>query len=280
MIASAIASAWSGDFSRLDGKPGAQGRHNALSGKCNRVVGRLLRDRSCQATRRFILHDCRRDPGLRLRELQTDCPPKRACHSATRATLRCRRRASITIIAVAVIVDVGAASDADELLAIRHGDHQNALALVDERNLLARPQSQAFANGLGDRDLDILTKASMWRSFLTFHPSIIIAQNHRSRQTCRQLASEPIVSVAIALCNIGCRGPSPPSLRASAPERSGSPRASPMAAAPFARGPPSESRFEISRRRLRSLTCALPSDYRSRYGKKSIAAPVPSSRRG
>src|ERR1700733_11357510 len=72
------------------------------------------------------------------------------CHLATQAMLTCRRRASISVIAVAVILDVGAARYADERLTIRHGDHQHAVAFVDEGDLLSGPPSQAFPNRLGD----------------------------------------------------------------------------------------------------------------------------------
>src|ERR1700722_14158334 len=66
----------------------------------------------------------------------------------TASPWRHRRRASISIVAVAVIIGVGSARNAWERLTIRYWDHHHAVTVIDERDLLAGPPSQALANRL------------------------------------------------------------------------------------------------------------------------------------
>jgi hypothetical protein len=58
------------------------------------------------------------------------------------------RGASISIVVVAVTIGIGSARNAWERLTIRYRDHHHAVTVVDERDLLAGPPSQAFANRL------------------------------------------------------------------------------------------------------------------------------------
>jgi hypothetical protein len=67
----------------------------------------------------------------------------------TASPWRHRRRASISIVAVAVIIGVGSARNAWERLTIRYWDHHHAVTVIDERDLLAGRQAKRSRTAFG-----------------------------------------------------------------------------------------------------------------------------------